>query len=425
MTVLIIFLAAILFLALTRVPFGFAMAGATVIGYLYAGISLDGLPQTVVLGLDSFGLLAIPCFILAGNLMSKGGISAALVDFVKIFLSRFRGSLGAITSITSMIFGAISGSSVATVAAIGGIMTPEMEKDGYSKPYITALIASSGFLGTLIPPSVPGLTYALMAEQKVTQVWMSTLASGLLLGLTYCVINYIVYGRKQEKVRVQISSDMIKKSTPRALVAFIMPLIIFGGVYGGICTATEAGGLAVFYGLLAGWIIYPLLFKEKAPKLTHTLKDSMVSATNIGILLAFATGTGHLISLARVPDHIVEFMTSVTDSKIVFLLIMNIVLLIAGMIMECNVNVILFTPIFLPLAQAYGVDPIHFGAIMLLNLEIGFITPPHAGNIFVGCRVTGCTMDQVLKPLAPFYIAAIAVLMLVTYVPAFPMLFVS
>ena len=429
MTVLFIFILVLLVLALTRVPFAFATAGATLVGFLYVGLKVTALPSSMVTGLDSFILLAIPCFILSGQMMAKSGIAATLVSWIKAWVGRIRGYLGAVTCITSAFFGAITGSSVATVAAIGGIMAPEMEKDGYSKEYTTAFIAVCGLLGTLIPPSIPALTYSLMADTNVMEMWMSTLSAGIMMVIGYVAINFFVFGRKQSKSEKNTSVkeyfSNIAVSTPKALIALIMPIIIFGGVYGGVFTATEAGTVSVFYALIAGWALFPIFYRMKPTNLWWCLKGSMVSAVAIGLLLAVAAGTGHLISLAGVADAVQEFVLANVNSRFGFLLLVNLVMLICGMLLECNVGIILLTPIFLPTAQAYGITPEHFGAIMLLNLEIGLITPPHAGNIFVACGVTGSTMDKVIKPMLPYYLWAMVVLATVTYWPQFSMFFVE
>ena len=356
--------------------------------------------------------------------MSQGGISSAIMNFLGAVFKRIRGSMGAVLVCTSMIFGAICGSSVATVSAIGGIMLPEMEKAGYDKRYTTALLSASGFLGILIPPSVPGIIYALSAGQKVTQVWMSTLLPGLALGLLYMIVNYLVYGRKQPKItepfKFQPYMKEIRHNTPKAIVAFIMPLIIFGGVYGGIFTATEAGVVAVVYGLIAGWIIYPLLFKQKPENsLAKTTRMSAVTTVTIALLISSASIIGRMVAMGGITAKVETFLMGVSDSKYVFLIIVNLILILVGMFLETNCGILLFTPIFVPIAQAYGIDPIHFGAIMLLNLEIGLITPPFAANLFVGCKLSKLRIDEIMKPLLPFYACCLPVLLITTFWPEF------
>jgi C4-dicarboxylate transporter DctM subunit len=427
----VIGIAFVVFLALIflRLPIAYAIGVAGLLGYYLGDMRLDGAATALTAGLESFPLLAIPAFLFAGDLMAQGGISNAIIDLIQIFLKRFRGGLGSVLVSASMLFGAITGSSLATISAIGGIMYAPMLKDGYSRPYITALLAASGFLGILVPPSVPGVVYSLVTEQKVTDIWISTLMPGITLGLLYVVVNYLVFGRKQP--RRASAQDMaefgsrIAGTLPKASVAFVMPLIIFGGVYGGVFTATEAGAVSVFYGLIAGWIIYPLFFKMKADgSLASTARKTAITTASICIIIATATIFGRMITLAGLTETVTRFLMSITESKYVFLIVVNIVLLLCGMFLETNSVIILFSPLFSPVAVAYGVDPIQFGAIMLLNLEIGMITPPFAANIFVASRLTGCRLDEVIKPLLPFYAACIPVLLLTTFVPGFSLFFV-
>ena len=426
MVAILVFFIAFLVLAFLRIPVGFAIIGGGIMGYLVGGISMSTLPSALFAGLDSFPLLAIPAFILSGDLMSQGGISSAIMNFLGAVFKRIRGSMGAVLVCTSMIFGSFCGSSVATVSAIGGIMLPEMEKAGYDKKYTTALLSAAGFLGILIPPSVPGIIYALSAGQKVTQIWMSTLVPGITLGILYIAVNYLVYGRKQPKITEPFHFNKyvteIGHNTPKAVVAFIMPLIIFGGVYGGIFTATEAGVVAVVYGLIAGWIIYPVFFKQKPENsLKNTAKMSAVTTVTIALLISSASIIGRMVAMGGVTAKVEAFLMSVTDSKYVFLIIVNLVLILVGMFLETNCGILLFTPIFVPIAMDYGIDPVHFGAIMLLNLEIGLITPPFAANLFVGCKLSKLRIDQVMKPLLPFYACCLPVLIITTFWPEFSM----
>ena len=424
MTALIVFFIAFLTLAFLRIPVGFAIIGGGMIGYMAGGVNMASIPSALFAGLDSFPLLAIPAFILSGDLMAQGGISSAIMNFFRAVFSRIRGSMGAVLVFTCMLFGAICGSSVATVSAIGGIMLPEMAKSGYDKRYTTALISAAGFLGILIPPSVPGIIYALCASQKVTQVWMSTLLPGIVLGLLYCVVNFIAVGRhmpkETEKFNMGTYLGGIAKVTPKATVAFIMPLIIFGGVYGGIFTATEAGVVAVVYGLIAGWFIYPVFFKQKPENgLLPTTRMSAVTTVTIALLITSASIIGRMVAMGGIAAKVGDFLMNVSDSKYVFLIIVNLILILVGMFLETNCGILLFTPIFVPIAQQYGIDPVHFGAVMLLNLEIGLITPPFAANLFVACKMSKLRIDQVMKPLLWFYACCIPVLIITTFWPAF------
>jgi C4-dicarboxylate transporter DctM subunit len=425
-----IFFLVFLVLAFLRVPVGFAILAGALIGYAVSGLRMDGIPAAFLAGLDSFPLLAIPAFIYAGDIMATGGISKAISSVFLSLFGRFRGSLGSALVATCMLFGAITGSSIATVSAVGGIMAPEMTKNGYSKDYTTALLAAAGFLGILIPPSVPGIMFAMVAGQKVTAVWISTLMPGIALGILYMVANYFFHGRNMPKIAEAFDvgkfASGVVRTLPRAVVAIIMILIIFVGVYGGIFTPTEAGAVSVLYGIFAGWIIFPKVFKERpSGSLLSITRYSALTCGAIGCILAAATVVGRLVTMSGVTEALTTALMNFTESKIVFLIVANLILILCGMLLESITAIILFAPILCPIATAYGVDPVHFGAIMLVNLGIGLITPPFAANIFVACRVTKQTFDRAIKPMLPFYVAAFIVLVITTYVPEFSLFLVN
>ncbi len=417
-----IFLVSFLALAVIKLPVPFAMGLASILTMIYAGVNLGSVPMAVSNSLNVFTWLAIPAFIFAGDLMAATGISTAIMNFAKAFIGRLRGAAGAVTVVTCMLFGAITGSSLATITGIGGMMLPELDREGYDHNYGTALISACGFLGILIPPSIPGILHAMMSGQNLMKVWLCTVGPGILLGISYIIINYIKYGRKQEKTQqaFQMATYLsgIGKATWSSMLALLMPIIIFYGIYGGIFTATEAGAIAVAYGLLIGWIILPLA-KKKWPekKFRSLVLEAGVTSATIAMLNVFAAVAGKMVTFTRIPAMLTEAMLSLTDSKIVFLLILNVLLIIVGMFMETNSSILLLGPILIPVATSFGVDPIHFAGIMLLNLEIGMITPPFAANLFVGCRVGKVTMDKVLPSMMPFFVACIIVLLLTTYFP--------
>jgi len=297
-----------------------------------------------------------------------------------------------------------------------------MIKSGYSKSYATALIAASGFLGILIPPSVPGVIYALTANLPVADVWLATAGPGLLLGLLYIVINYLTFGRIQGKVTTpfQLSSYLrdVRRTTPRALVACLMPIIILYGVYGGIFTPTEAGAVSVVVGMMIIWVIFPIVFRTKTDQgFWAVVRKSALTSAAIMMIIAFAHPVSEMISYTRISTALTNFIMEYTSSTGVFLLLVNALLLVVGMFMETNTSILLFTPILLPVAKAYGVDPVHFSAICLLNLELGMITPPFAVNLFTACRMANISMDKVVKPLMPFLAAGLVVLGVTTYFP--------
>ncbi|MGN1144186.1 MAG: TRAP transporter large permease [Anaerovoracaceae bacterium] len=421
-----IFLGIFLVLALLRVPIPFAMGIGSIIVYLQAGGTAVAISMKVFGALNVFTFLAIPAFIFAGDLMAASGISSAIMRFANAFIGRLRGAAGAVTIVTCMLFGAITGSSLATITGIGGMMLPELQKAGYDKRYATGLISACGFLGILIPPSIPGILYAMMAGENLMKVWLCTVTPGILLGVLYIAINFFTYGRKEPKAKIahgpfQIGPYLkgIVTETWHSLTALLMPVIIFYGIYGGIFTPTEAGAVAVAYGLLIGWVVNPIFLKKKPEVgIVKLLSDGAVTSSTIAMLNTFATVAGIMITYTRIPAILTEAMFSITHSKVVFLLILNIMLIIVGMFMETNSSILLLGPILIPIATSFGVDPIHFAGIMLLNLEIGMITPPFAANLFVGCRVGKLNMEDVLPKMIPFFVACLVVLIITTYVPA-------
>lgn len=422
MTWFALFLGLFLILALFRIPVAISMSIATLATMAAAGISFGTVGIAVFNGLNSFTFLAIPAFIIAGDIMGSTGISTSILTFTESIIGRLRGSLGATAVITSLLFGTLTGSSLATVTAVGGMMIPEMVKRGYSKKYCAALTAASGFLGILIPPSIPGIVYAMMSGESLIKVWICTVVPGVMCGTGYILVNYFKYGKKEKKTeepfRVGKYLKGIGVATKQSILALLMPLIIFYGIYGGIMTPTEAGGAAVFYGMLVGWIILPL-FKKKWPdkKFFNLISDSAVSTSAITFIIGLSAVTGKMIIFTGIPTMVTEALLSVTDSKIIFLLLVNLLLLVAGMFMETNSAILLLGPILIPVATAYGVEPLHFAAIMLLNMEIGMITPPMAGNLFVAARLSGLSIDEVLHEIVPFYAVAIITLLVTTYCP--------
>jgi C4-dicarboxylate transporter DctM subunit len=430
MDLIVIFIVVFLGLAVLKVPIPFSAAGAGLVGLVAVNASFNFIPTKIFSSLDSFAFLAIPAFICAGDVMSYGGITRALVSFVRAVCGPIKGSVGATTVIASALFGTISGSSVATVSAIGTMMLPEMLRAGYKRDYAISLIAASGFLGILIPPSIPGLVYALSANLSIADVWISTLGPGVLLTLVYVVYNRIFFGA-QEQAEVHEGKDntylkVIYRRFPRGSVAILMPIIIFASIYGGVLTPTEAGALAVAYGLVAGWIVFPLVFKEKpGDSFFNVVRKTAIASSTICLLIAFAAIPSAMFVHGNTIKYVTDFLLGVTESPAIFLLLVNMALIVVGMFMETNTSILLLTPILVPAAKAYGIDPIHFGAVLLLNLEIGMITPPFAVNVFVACKLGGSTMDKILKHNILFCMLCMPVLAATTYLPSISMYFVN
>ncbi len=417
-----IFLSVFLIIALFRVPVFLSMAVGALAAILTAGLKVGLIIPAMYNGVNSFAFLAVPAFIFAGELMAHGGISSALLTFINKILGRIRGSLGAVVVVTSMLFGAITGSSLATISAVGGMVIKDMRENGYKNEYIAALVAATGFLGILIPPSVPGVIYAVSAGLPVLSVWLSTLVPGIILGVSYIIVNYIVFGLKQPKdnTKIVFTEYMtgIVKESPKALIALLVPLVIFVGVYGGIFTPTEAGAVSVLVGFVIAWGIYPKFFKVKPEDSPIKIAiKAAASSAGIMMIIAVAHAVSEMIAYAGIATKMTTFVHGATDSPIIFLLLVNVLLIIVGMFLETNTSILLFTPILIPMAKSYGIDMVHFAAVVLLNLEIGMITPPFAVNLFASSKLTGVPMDKVIKPMLPFYICCIVTLALVTFIP--------
>lgn len=372
--------------------------------------------------LDSFPLMAIPFFILAGDIMKDGGVSRALIDFVNLLVGKIKGGLAHVAVVASTFFGAISGSSAATVAAIGGIMIPEMIKRGYDKNYAVAVSSASGFIGILIPPSIPLIVYGLNAQVSVAKLFLGGIVPGILMAVGFMIVNWFMTPKYFQEVNSgmsgvtekELKQDSALSTTLRGILALIMPIIILGGIYSGAFTPTEAGAVAVIYSIPVS------LYYYKGISWKSLLKISSGSALTAGVILIIITLAGvfgWIITTEKIPAMVADLVTSITQNPIYIYLMLNIVYLILGTFLETITAIVITTPIFLPLILAVGIDPIHFGVVQTVNLCVGLITPPMALNLLMGSRIGGIPLNQVVKPLLPYFVVAVVVLFLVTYIP--------
>lgn len=378
--------------------------------------------QRMFTATDSFPSLAVPLFMVAGNLMETGGISRRLINFCNSILGWLPGGLGMAAILTCMFFAAISGSGPATVAAIGGIMIPEMEKAGYDKAFAAALMAVSGAIGVIIPPSIPMVNFGVVGSVSIATLFAAGFGPGILVGLALMIVTFITakkngYGLavKQKFSIVNVGKEFIK-----AFWALLMPVIILGGIYGGIFTPTEAAAVAVIYGFLVGLVIHRELKITRIPALFMAAGKSTAM---VMMIIASASGFGWILTSARIPDVIAAAMLGISSSKIVILLLINIMLLIVGCLMETTAAIIILTPIFLPIVTQLGVNPVHFGIIMVVNLAIGMSTPPLGVNLFVACGVAKISIEQIIKAIIWLLIANLIALLLITYIPAISLFF--
>jgi C4-dicarboxylate transporter DctM subunit len=373
--------------------------------------------NTYFTSLDSFPLIAIPFFILAGDLMMKGGISTRLINFFRILLASFAGSLGAVTVVASMVFAAVAGSGTATVACIGGVTIPEMINEKYDKGFACALAAVSGGLGPIIPPSVAMILYGVICQVSITKLFIGGIVPGILITtgliwLTHFVAKRNNYGMAISEIKAENVS--LKAALKESFWAFLVPVIILGGIYSGLFTPTEAAVIACVFALFIGLFIYK---EYRIADIPSILRRTVLTAGTIMLLVSCASALGRLMTLEQVPVHLAEMLVGISDNKYVILLIINIFLLIVGMFMETYAAIIILAPVLMPTMHALGVDPLHFGLVMVLNLTIGLCTPPVGVNLFIASRIANCPIERMMKWLAPTLSVMIIVLALITYIP--------
>jgi tripartite ATP-independent transporter DctM subunit len=408
-------------LILLRMPISFALIMASVLTCLYMGLPVAAVAQRMVNGVNKVALLAVPFFIFAGQIMGAGGISQRLVDFSRVLVGRFRGGLAMVNVLTSMFFGGISGSSVADTSSIGSIMIPIMKRDGYDADYSTSVTIASSTQGILIPPSHNMIIYALAAGVNVSvgMMFLGGLVPGLILGLAVMLLSYVIAVRrnypKGEAVGFKDSLVIIKD----AFLGLLTPLIIVGGVITGVFTATESAAIACVWAYIVTFFIYrEIPFRE----MTEILKKTFKTLIIVLPLIAAANAYGWLLAYLRMPKVASEFLLGLTDNKFVILFIMNCILLVLGCIMDMAPLILIGTPILLPVAMRVGMHPVHFGIMMMLNLAIGLITPPVGVTLFVGSTVGKVPIEKLFRATIPFYLAMVAVLIAITYIPGIVML---
>ncbi|PTM39818.1 TRAP transporter large permease [Bosea sp. 124] len=402
-------------LFLCSVPVAIAVGLAAVAGLgLFTSLPLVLVAQQAFASLDKFPLAAVPFFILAGNLMGEGGISRRLVDFAKSLVGGVQGGLACTCILTCMIFAAVSGSSVATTFAIGAILIPAMVKHGYPITFAASLQASAAELGVIIPPSIPMILYGVAAEVSIGELFVAGFGPGLLIAaalmlsvLVWCRLRG--YGKNDREGRLSPWP-----ATKAAGLALMMPVIILGGIYGGVFTPTEASIVAVFYALVVSCFIYREL---DLTGVVAILRKSVVSSSVIMLIIAMAGLFSFLLTRAGVPAQIGAYITATFDSGWSFLLAVNLFLFVIGMFIETSAAIIVLAPILAPVAARFGIDPVHFGMVMVVNLALGMITPPFGVNLFAACAVARISLDRMTKSLLPFIGVVFACLMLITYMP--------
>lgn len=376
--------------------------------------------RNMVTAIDSYSLLAVPLFILSGNLMAQGGISKKLFNFFAYFIGNKTAGLPIATIATCLFYGAISGSGPATVAAVGAMTIPLLVQLGYDKKFVVAMVATAGGLGVIIPPSIPFIIYGLSSGESVGALFIAGVLPGLLIG--FCLMVYAFYyckrhGEDKEKLNKNFKDlrdmgffGMLKDS----FWALLTPVIILGGIYSGVVTPTEAANISVIYALIISLFVYKSL---KVKDLKSIMKSTITTAAPVLLVVSTATVFGRVLTLMQAPQVIATSIMATFTSKIAILLVINVFLLFVGMVMETLAAILILTPIFLPIITALGMNPIHFGVIMVVNLAIGFVTPPVGMNLYVASSMTGVSVMDIGKKAIPFIVAFIIALMLITFIP--------
>lgn len=407
-------------LLVLNVPISFSIGIATLVAML---MSIDFTPAVTTIaqrmagGLDSFALLAIPFFVLSGMIMGRGGIAKRLINCALALIGSLPGGLALVNVVSCMLFGAISGSAVATTSAIGSFMLPEMKKQGYDENFSAAVTAAASTTGMLIPPSNILIVYAIASGGvSIAALFMAGYLPGIMVGLALMVVCFIHAKRKGYATTARLPLNVVIQQVAAAIPSLFLIILVIGGIVGGIFTATEAGAIAVVYSLVLAVGVY----REVTPKqLPDILLKSSETTAIVMLLIGASTAMSWMLSYANIPQNISAFMLDISDNPIVILLLINLLLIIVGAFLDMTPAVLIFTPIFLPVAAELGMSPLQFGIMIVLNLSIGLCSPPVGAVLFITCAIAKTRLDKIIKPLLPLYAAMFVVLMLVTYVAWF------
>ncbi len=414
---ILILLGSFALLCALGVPVAYALGLAAISGALWVDIPLEAVMLKISDGTDDFALLAIPFFVLAGAIMAEGGMAARLINLARIFVGFIRGGLGLVNIMASSLFGCISGSSVADTSAIGSVMIPQMVKAGYPRVFATNVTICGSVQALLIPPSHNAVIYSLAAggTVSVAHLFLAGIFPGMLFAL--CLIGLVLWiSHKREYPRGEaVALRDVPKIIVEAIWGLVTVVIIMGGILSGVFTPTESAAVACVYAFLVTFLVYRDYKWRDLPHLVHRVVKTVAM---VMMLIGFSVAFGYMMAIMQIPSKVTQFFLSISDNKYVFLFLVNILLLLLGTFMDLAPMLLICTPIFMPVIVKLGIDPVHFGMIMILNLGIGLITPPVGPTLFVGCAIGKVSMEEVSKELWPFYGAMCMALLLVTYVPA-------
>lgn len=407
------------------VPIAYSIGISAVFSMVvFSDLPISLFVNSSITGLDSFPMMAVPFFILAGKLMEKGGISERLVNLANIFIGAIHGGLAIITVVSCALFGAVSGSSIATTVAIGSTMLPGMRKANYDGRFSAAIICISGVIGALIPPSLAFVIFGAVTGVSIGDLFLAGIIPGVMLTFVLVMTSFIIARKRgyQDQQKIERSFKNIWIALKRSLLAILVPFIILGGIYGGIFTPTEAGAVACSYAFIVTVFIYKTL---KLKDLYEIFSDSAKLCIVMMVVVAFASGLTRFLAIESIPQDLSSFIISLTNEKIVFLLIINVFLLFVGCIMDTTAACIVLAPLFLPIAESYGIHPVHFGVIMIFNLLLGLTSPPVGASLFVTASLTKQPLQNISRAMLPFYAVAAGTLLLVTYIPEISLVFLS
>lgn len=408
-----------LFLLLTAlgvpVAFSLCLSVASIL-FFFMDKPLVMITQIMFSGIDSFSFMAVPFFMLAGSFMSAGGVTTRLVQFSQALVGSFTGGLAQTVSVSGCFFAAISGSSAATTAALGTTMVNEMEKKGYARDWATGVVASSGVVGIVIPPSITMVVYGVIADTSIGDLFIGGFIPGMMMGASMILVSWYMAKKRGIRPEGNFSFAHLAKAFKESFFALMTPVIIIGGIYGGIFTPTEAAAVAAVYGIFVGLFIYKELKFRDFPQIIF---QAVIGTTMIMLLVGAANVFGWLLTSLQIPHRLGEFVVSITTSPIMFLMALNVLLLIAGTMVNASAAVVILTPIFLPVAKTLGIDPLFFGVLMVVNLAIGCITPPVGLDLFVASAITKVPIERVMIASLPYLGALLVTLVILTLFPWF------
>ena len=410
-------------LRIVGVPIAFVLCGSSIIAILSTGDIHNAIViQRMFSGSGSFTLLAIPFFVLAGSLMSSGGISKRLVNLCNSLFGHISGGLAMVAIITCAFFAAISGSSAATAAAVGTIIIPEMLKHKYDKDFAGATVASSAELGVIIPPSIGLIQYGVATGTSISDLFMAGFLPGIFICLVLCVVAHFLCKKQGFEPSKKATRQEKIQAFKDAILAILMPVIILGGIYSGVFTPTEAAVIAVFYGLIVGVFVYKEIKLSDIPRI---LTDSAITMSTVLLIMSASTIFGWILTKLQIPQAVAKGFLGISASKYIFLLLVNVLLLFIGMFCEAGAAMVILAPLLAPVAQTLGIDLVHFGIIMMANLAIGMMTPPVGVNLYVVCDTAKVKIEGMFPYLVKYFLALVAGVLIITYVPQLSLLLVN